>query len=331
MSTDNSEPTPALGFGGSWAYDSLEAGTLAVAGQSEAPRAIGLTTHGIAIGPIELSAYTDSTAKIKDLQYGAQESGFFDGWGSDSDSDWFASGAAGAAVASTAREPDEANPIMSRRNLLLSGGIALLGASYVSASEATAESQISVARFELTDNPGGLRVRVRDIAPDFLPTDAIYYVMVDGMDYAEFQGGGQSGDIPPIPQDGSWNVEIQTDAPDLMADVRRHMGEKELEYRFTLAQRPSEASIGTRLTITDHPMIREATLRAGADATTLEVGDEAVPHQSESRSNEVGWYGVRDGEVVLNVGPDPPSDNQAVMTVYAGILEETINDAEAAI
>ncbi|MDS0279994.1 twin-arginine translocation signal domain-containing protein [Halomicroarcula sp. S1AR25-4] len=337
--TPTDDQTPALAFEGTYAYDTPEAGTVALTGRTQCPGAVGLTTNGIAVGPVEISPYPSSTAVIRDLSYGAEDGGFFGGWGEDSDEtdgedDSFFSGLATAlgitgAGGSLAADRDAESPDTSRRDFIRAlgagAGLAVVGGEVADRVAAQTDT-VSVANFEL-QFPAGVSARIRDLGPGYLPTDGLYYVLIDGMDYAETQGGTeQQADIPPDPRDTFRDVEIATDAGSILAGAKATLGKKALDYEFTLSDSPTAVSQGTLLTLSDHPLLVAATLRSGPDATTLDIGDEAVPHQNEADDAPEGYYYVHEGAVVYRVGPDPPSDTAAAFTIYAGKLGETTND-----
>lgn len=325
---------------GTWAYETPEAGTIVLDGTSEWADAIGLTTHGIALGPVELSPYTGTTAVVTDLSFGPADDSFFDGWtdpsdgnGNSTDGDgWFASGALAALVGDHARvdaADDDTTPHMTRRSLLQSAGVALLAGGAAARTVRAQSDQVQVARFELAENPGGVRVRVRDLAQDLLPTKAVYYALIDEMDYAEFRGGTrQSGDIPPFPDGEARTVELTTSAGSIIGTINETLGRKALTYSVKLPQPAADYPDGELVPVTTHPLIVEATLRAGADGLTFELGGEAIPHRTEERSNPVGHFAVRNGDVMYRVGRDAPAATGGEFTVYAGTIEELRDDID---
>ncbi|QIO25422.1 hypothetical protein [Haloarcula sp. JP-L23] len=327
---------PALALSGTFGYDTPEAGTVVFDGRTQAPEAVGLTTHGFATGPVEVSPYHNSTTVVRDLSYGASEGGFFDGWGSDDgdgedgddgdDGGFFTSALAAVGLSRTrAKEDDEHEGITRREFAKAAGGLAILGGGL--AAQASAQSDtVSIARFDLR-NPEGCRFRIRDLGPGYLPTDGLYYVLIGGMDYAETQGGSSgSADLPPDPKNTFREVEIATSADSILAGVKESIGKKTLSYEFDLSTSPAEASAGTQLTLSDHPLLVAATLRSGPSATTLDVGGEAVPHRTEARDKPEGYYYVDAGTLVYQVGPEPPPGTAATFEIYTGSIGETKND-----
>jgi hypothetical protein len=291
------------------------------------------TSHGVGVGPLQFSAYPESTAVIDAIQFTEPSNEWFDGWGSDDtnstdgDGGAFWSSLAGLGVAGVASDPprerdDPSETRSTRRDILrvLGAGTALSGA----AARATAQSDtVTTAAWTLAENPGGLRVQVLDRVSSLLPVDQQYYALIEGMDYATFSGGpGDSADIPPKVTGAA---EVNTDVG-FLDDIKTTFGDKAVTYEWELEASPADVSEGTPIEVTSHPFVVDAVLASGADATALAIAGEAIPHVEEDAQAEIGTYRVRDGDVIYRVGQEIPPGTRAEMTIYAGVMGELEND-----
>lgn len=285
--------------------------------------ASAMSPHGCSFGPLDLSAYTDSTVQLTDLTLIEQDSSWFGGW--NDDGGFFASLAGAGVAAGTVnheRTAEETDTRSTRRDVLKTMGV--LAGIGGSASVAAADT-VTTATFDVASNPGGLRVRILDTSDGLLPVDQQYFALIDGMDYARFAGGPADGaDLPPK---ASGSVSIDTSVG-FLDGVKETLGQKELEYTFGLQQAAHQYETGALVTLTDHPFVVDATLKAGAGSLALSIGGTTIPHYEETADSSRGYYRVRDGEVVYRTGSDAPHSKNATFVVYAGAYTESMNDID---
>jgi hypothetical protein len=290
-----------------------------------------MTPVGTGLGPLDVSAYPNSTASIGNVSYLSGDGGYFDhDWGGADDGDYFgaAGGAAtaGAITGTTARQSrDEPKgpPRCTRREAVRSAlTIAAVGGL---AGNAAAESQTltKTAAANIKTNPSGLKLRVLDTGASVLPADMQYYALVNDMNYSRFRGGPEdAAELPPTLTGG---LKLAT-KPGLLAGVKATLGKKALSYSFSISQSPSELAPGESIALTDHPFVVDGTLKAGAGNLTLTIGGTSVPHYEESADSAKGYYRVREGAVIYRAGSKTPSGTEAELVVYEGTPQETLDD-----
>lgn len=155
--------------------------------------------RGVAFGPLELTPYPETTSTVGGLTY-KEETTILDpdSWfGNDGDGGLLA---AGGAVALSTRPPPESDGTddqlaVGRRELLktLAASTAVLGGA--TAVGRAAEATKTVTRFSLPENPGGVRLRLIDTAPDVMPEGDVYRAFANGIQYDHVGvGSGQYGD-----------------------------------------------------------------------------------------------------------------------------------------
>lgn len=296
--------------------------------------------YGTAIGPLELTAYPSTTATIEELSFETEGGllstrGWFDEGSDDtSTSDggggggWFAflplliPGLRGRRSGATESLPDEGVSVSRREMLALFGVLgAGIGAGRV---QAAGEKNLTKGRLGLTSNPGGVRVRALDRVENVLPTDSVYHLTVEGIEYDDLAGGLSSyADIPPLV---TGNVALGQEVS-IFASLKKLSGKKAVSYEdIALPQDPTSANEGSELIITDHDIITTHLQKAGDSDSVLTIGGTSIPHYSEADSDSRGWYDVRDDAVIYHVGSNPPSGETATLTLYVGIASEAKDD-----
>lgn len=289
----------------------------------EAPGALDVTDYGVTFGPLELIAYPGSTARIGGLKFLAK-TGFFDGlFGSDE------GGLFGAAGLLAVTNRDET---LGRRNALKAVGALGLVAGGVAANARAATETRTQATFSLTSNPGGLRVRVRDRTPDYLPTSTAYYIYVNSAEYSQFSAANAEsyGDVLPEltgtvvvgPRDSGGSILER-----LTADkARSYDGLTLTDSSESVVDDVAGVAAGTELTVTNNDVMVEAAQAAGSSETTLAINGTSIPHRHESTESSVGRYLFQDGEIRYVVGSNPPSGQTASLSLYVGRTTELLDD-----
>lgn len=287
-----------------------------------------MSPHGVGFGPLQLSAYPESLAVISDVTLEEPDGSWFNGWGSD-DGDgggafWSSLALLGTGAVTT-DEPEKGEETRTtRRDLLKVLGVTtatVTGATAV----ASAQETTTTVSFNIDSNPGGLRIQILDIVGGLLPPDQQYYALVNGMDYATFSGSSEdSADLPPK-LTGSASIDTSVGFLD---GPKTTIGRKAIDYDFELPKNPSNLTEGELVEVTPHPFVVDAVLKAGSKAVTLSIDGSEIPHYEESPDDNIGLYRVREGSVMYRVGSSPPTGTDASMTVYAGLVDEKLDDAK---
>ena len=295
---------------------------------------VAVTDYGPAFGPLEVIAYPGSRVLVGGLEY-LESRSFVDRlFGSEDDNDGLF-GVLGllAAPEAAARldtdatrdvEPGDENPVP-RRDLLRAAAASAAVVGGATAAASAASSTFPRARFAALENPSGIRMRVRDRQPDVLPTSRQYHVYVDGREYEDFQAASTDsyGDVLPETT-GTVTVGPSGAAGGLLSGL---LGSKSQEYAALTLEKPiSEADPGERLLITDNDILVDTIQRTGSRRTTCTINGESIPHIHESASSPAGSYAIMDGQLVYEVGSDPPGGETATVTVYASRTEEFKDD-----
>ncbi len=282
-----------------------------------------MTEYGVAFGPLELIAYPGSTAQIGGLEFVAK-TGFFDGLFGSGEGGLF--GAAGLLAI-----PNRDEELGRRDALKTAGALGLLagGAATSASAETTTRTQ---AQFALTENPAGLRVRVRDRTPDYLPTSTSYYIYVNSAEYGQFSAANSQsyGDVLPeltgtvvVGPEGSGGSFLER----LTADrARTYDGLTLTNSDGEVVDDVAATATGTKLTVTGNDVIVEAAQAAGASETTFAINGTSIPHRHESTDEAVGRYLFQDGEIRYVVGSDPPSGQTASLSLYVDTTTELLDD-----
>jgi len=319
-STDSGDPPTIAGT-----ITSADGGDLEIEPDNPmvAPGAIQMTDYGAAFGPLELIAYPESTVTVGGLEFVA-ERGFFDGLFGSGDS----GGLFGAAALIGATEHNDA---IDRRDALK----AMAGLGTVAALSAPARADTATrtqAQFSVTDNPAGLRVRVRDRTEAYLPTDTSYYVYVNSAEYSQFTAANTQsyGDVLPeltgtvvVGPEGSGGSFLER----LTADTARtYEGLTLTRTDGSVVDDVATTDTGTKLTVTNNDVMVEAAQQAGAGETTMAINGESIPHRHESADDAVGYYQFQDGAVQYVVGSDAPSGQTATLALYVDRVDELLDD-----
>lgn len=297
----------------------------------ESPSGAAIRPYGVGFGPLEVTAYPDTTATITGLSYGTDAlvgDKWFDDSAESQDSGWFGAALpgllAGVPAGAAAGDDDSTDTDLRRREFLVGAATALTVSGAMTQSAAALDETATRARIQLDANPGGLRVRVLDVLEQYLPTGVQYHLSVDGVAYDSVVGGTLD-DYADVPPTVSGEVVVGQDVS-LLSKIRAILGAKAVTYDgITLAKDPADAPQGTKLTVTTHEII--ATHLQKSKHSTLTIGGESIPHYSESATSPRGWYAVRDGAVVYQVGSDPPSGTTASLTIHASLPDELSDDA----
>lgn len=288
------------------------------------PTALRPTKTGILFGPLEISAYPDSTARVGGLSF-MQEKSFLDSL--------FDSGAGEGlfgtmvAVGSADRDRDRTDNTMTRRDLLKAAGLGLGAAAAVGTARASqTETVAHKAQFEAIENPSGIRCRIFDRTEGYLPTSETYYTFVDGQDYSRFAAASDDsyGDVVPQ-RTGTVVVGPEGAGGGFWTALE---ADKTVAYDgLPLPKSTTEAEAGEQLVISDNDILVEAAAESGKDRTTLAINGRSIPHQNEDREDEVGYFGVSDDRLVYTVGNNPPAGGSVALVIYANRSDEIADDA----
>lgn len=293
----------------------------------DVPGGLQFTTTGAAFGPLEISAYPDSTARIGALNFILEESFIDSLFGSSAGDGLFGSLIAFGSASRASEDQAPGDTHATRRDVLRAIGLGVTaGAASASARGATQDTLAHKATFEAIENPAGLRVRVFDRTPGYLPTNATYFTFVNGQAYTRFSAASDDGYGDVVPQrTGSVTVGPEGAAGGLLAGFRT---DKTVVYNgLTLSKSTADAQAGEQLVFSDNDILVEAASNAGADRTMLSINGRSVPHKTEDREDEVGYYGVSDDRLVYTVGNQPPSAGSVTFTLFANRSDELVDDA----
>lgn len=299
----------------------------------DAPGGVQATEYGHAFGALEIIAYPESEARVGGLEFLEARSLIDSLFGKDEDGGLFgfflfvgAPAAAWRHQQRDAERPEQEENRVSRRDVLRTGlasGLLAGGAAGVAA----ASPAMTRARFAVVENPGGLRLRIRDRAGDVLPADRTYHVYLDGDDYGTFQPASLDsyGDVLPETA-GTVTVGPKGAEGGILS---RLFKDRTKEYAgIALEKDIADADAGERLLITDNDIIVDTIQQTGSKNTICTINSKSIPHSHEDRSIPVGYYGINNGEVFYEVGSDPPGGQTADLTVYASRTVELADDAK---
>lgn len=293
----------------------------------DVPDGLQFTATGALFGPLEISAYPDSTARIGALDF-VQEESFADSlFGSGAGEGLFGSLIAFGSASRASEDQEPGDTHATRRDVLRAIGLGVTaGAATATARGATQDTLAHKATFEAIENPAGLRVRVFDRVPGYLPTDTTYFTFVNGQEYARFSAASDEGYGDVVPQrTGSVTVGPEGAAGGFLAGLRT---DKTVVYNgLTLSKSTADAQAGEQLVFSDNDILVEAAAGAGADRTMLAINGQSIPHRTEDREDEVGYYGVSDDRLVYTVGNQPPSAGSVTFTLFANRSDELVDDA----
>jgi len=287
-----------------------------------APDGLELSQTGAAFGPLEISAYPGSTARIGGLEFLEQQSFLDTLFGSGAGEGLFGTA---VAVGSAERDRDRTNNTATRRDVLKAAGLGVTAAASTGVAAAqTTESYYRKAQFETTENPEGIRVRVFDRAESYLPPDTAYYTYVNGQDYGRFAAATDAGygDILPTKEG---NIMVGPEGSGSFLEALR--ADKTVIYDgISLPKSTTEAQTGEKLVLSTNDILVEAVQRVGGDETMLSLNGESIPERSEDIESTLGYYGVSDDRLVYIVGREPPAATSAKLTIYADRSDELLDD-----
>lgn len=319
--------------------NSEDGGTLVIDSQKpmEVEGSLRQTSTGMAFGPLEISAYPDSEARVGGLEFQEVESLLDKLFGGDS-SGLFGLLAAGSLVPLTtprANQETETSGGLSRRSFMQAAGVAMLAAgasTQASAETATPtatptgeETTYQKAQFVALSNPSGLRIRVLDRTSGVLPPDESYYTFSNGDRYDRFAAAVDTdyGDVLPE-RTGTVTVGPEGASGGFLARLR---ADKTQVYEgLALPKAVSDADSGEPLTITDNDIIVEHVQTAGESNTILSIDGVSIPHIQESQTESVGYFEVHNGSLVYRPGSDPPTGQSASLILYADASSEILDD-----
>lgn len=287
----------------------------------ETPGGVQATEYGAAFGPLEISAYPGSTARVGGLTF-REPAGILDGlFGSGGGSGLFAT-----LPLLAAHRADDDEDSVTRRDVIRTGAAAglLLGGQ---ATAAAATKTATRAEFAALENPAGIRMRVFDRVQNVLPPDRLYYSYLDGESYASFSADSSSdyGDVLPKAT-GTVTVGPKGSAGGFFASLGT---EKTQVYEgLELPKSTSDADNGERLTISTNDIIVEHVQSAGASEATMAIGGTSIPHEHEDSESSRGYYTIHNGDLIYRAGASPPSGQTATLVLYASRSEEIFDDLE---
>lgn len=303
----------------------VEGGEMILDGEKpmEAPGGIELTKTGAQFGPLEISPYPDSTARIGGLTF-LEVRSFIDSlFGSGAGGGLFGTLAVSASVDRRRQDGDDNN--ISRRDLLktLGAGAAVAGATGTAAATTT-ETDFQRAQFEAQKNPEGLRIRVFDREDGYLPVDRTYYTFVNGQSYGRFAPATDTGYGDVLPTK-TGTVTVGPEGSGSFLEALR--ADKTVTYDgISLAKSTTDAQTGEEIVLSTNDLIVEAAQQASGSGTTLTLNGTSIPHQNESIEDSVGYYGISDDRLVYTTGRQPPAATSARFTIYPGRVDELLDD-----
>lgn len=300
----------------------------------DVPESVQMTDYGPMFGPLEISAYPDSTARVGGLTFSAVE-GLFDGLFDHASDGLFGASLLGLGLAAP-RDRDDTSDGISRRSFLQAAGAGALAVGYgtQTASAATptptptpteTDGPQTKAEFEAIANPQGIRTRVFDRVDGVLPTGEPYYTWVDGSNYGQFFAGSESdyGDVLPekvgtvtVGQDGAAGGFFEA----LTSD------KTQVYDRLSLSQNLGDAQTGEQVAVSTNDIIVEQAQAAGGDDMTLAVNGVSLPHEQETTDADVGYYSTQNGKLIIRVGPSSPSGGSATLVLFADTTDELLDD-----
>lgn len=305
-------------------YECPSAGSIKISEPSTVVGVSKMSDVGVSFGPVELSAYPDSTITIADFKYeekkteiGSWLEGITEGDETDNSS------AFGLMLAGfTANRADVE---ISRRDALKLVGVTA-GVTGTASGIVSGETVVRIASFDLNENPSGLKFRIRDdVVKDLMPAGEIYYGTRDGIDYDKTENRGTNWAFLPPKLTG--RIEIVSEVS-FFARIKSLIGKKQITYKFVI---PDDVTADKPITVTDNGIVANAVKKGGPDDTTLQFGDESIPHRTEVSSRQDGVYLVDNQKVVYRPGNELPTGQVMELTIYSGIVEEAKDDVSRAV
>lgn len=278
-----------------------------------APSVMPITPSGPGFGPLYVGVPSGSVCTLSEVSFLP---------GSDDDGGLPLIGLGVAAA--PAPGPDDSEPSASRRGVLALVA-SILAAGVGSAATDSDLVALNIAELEVKQTDGPIAIRVLDIVSDVLPTST--EILVDAASTRVGQiADPEEGVI--IPKSTSGTVKIylrdsESRLSKLLAWARGLVAsDDEVEFTRTLSQPAADFTEGTFVKLSGHPALVEPVKATNPARSRLTIGSTDIPHSDEDATSEAGAYGVFDGSLVYEVGPNPPNSDEWALRTRLGLLAE---------
>lgn len=291
-----------------------------------APALMACTPTGVGFGPLYVGVPDSGNyCSISQLSFLPDEDDGGDGFL------FFGIAAGGSKAASnrTKREsrveaPDDDHQSTRRDVLALAG--ATLAAAAVGPVKGAAQTDdlaaLHIAELKVTALTAPLTIRVLDVVDKVLP--ATTEILVDA---EESRVGEISEPSTGVTLPANTTGKISVYLRDSRGKLSRLLawasgvvgGDEEITYSRELPKQASEYDEGVFVKLSEHPALVDPVEEAGSGETVLTVGNTTIPHNDQGAS-EAGSYGIFDGQLIYEVGPNPPASAEWALRTRLGRL-----------